>query len=80
MVDARLPDGSRVNVVVPPAAPRGPKITLRKFARRRLRFFYTVPAEAMSASMVDRNRIRWPDAAAVPADLPETSPTWNTYK
>ncbi len=37
MVDARLPDGSRVNVVVPPAAPRGPKITLRKFARRRLR-------------------------------------------
>ncbi len=36
MVDARLPDGSRVNIVVPPAAPDGPKITLRKFARRRL--------------------------------------------
>ena len=36
MVDARLPDGSRVNIVVPPAAPDGPKITLRKFARQRL--------------------------------------------
>ncbi len=36
MVDARLPDGSRVKVVVPPAAPRGATITLRKFARQRL--------------------------------------------
>ena len=36
MVDARLPDGSRVNVVVPPAAPGGATITLRKFARQRL--------------------------------------------
>ena len=37
MVDARLPDGSRVNIVVPPAAPGGAKVTLRKFAKRRLR-------------------------------------------
>jgi pilus assembly protein CpaF len=37
MVDARLPDGSRVNIVVPPASPGGAKITLRKFARQRLR-------------------------------------------
>jgi pilus assembly protein CpaF len=35
MVDARLHDGSRVNVVVPPAAPGGAKLTLRKFARKR---------------------------------------------
>jgi pilus assembly protein CpaF len=31
MVDARLPDGSRVNVIVPPLAPDSPIITIRKF-------------------------------------------------
>jgi pilus assembly protein CpaF len=33
MVDARLPDGSRVNAVVPPCAVDGPTITIRKFSR-----------------------------------------------
>ena len=32
-VDARLPDGSRVNAVVPPLAIRGPCLTIRKFAQ-----------------------------------------------
>jgi pilus assembly protein CpaF len=32
MVDARLPDGSRVNVIIPPLAIDGPKLTIRKFA------------------------------------------------
>ena len=31
MVDARLPDGSRVNVVIPPLTPRSPVMTIRKF-------------------------------------------------
>ena len=31
MVDARLPDGSRVNIIVPPVAPKSPTITIRKF-------------------------------------------------
>ncbi len=33
MVDARLPDGSRVNIVIPPIALNGPCVTIRKFAR-----------------------------------------------
>lgn len=33
MVDARLPDGSRVNGIIPPLALNGPTITIRKFSR-----------------------------------------------
>ncbi|MGB9921069.1 MAG: CpaF family protein [Moorellales bacterium] len=36
MVDARLPDGSRVNAVIPPIALVGPTVTIRKFYRDRL--------------------------------------------
>lgn len=36
MVDARLPDGSRVNVIIPPSALNGPTITIRKFPLKRL--------------------------------------------
>lgn len=36
MVDARLPDGSRVHVVIPPSALNGPTITIRKFPETRL--------------------------------------------
>ena len=34
MVDARLPDGSRVNAIIPPLAVRGPALTIRKFSRK----------------------------------------------
>lgn len=33
MVDARLPDGSRVNAIVPPLSLTGPTLTIRKFSR-----------------------------------------------
>ncbi len=33
MVDARLPDGSRVNAIIPPLAINGPTVTIRKFAK-----------------------------------------------
>jgi pilus assembly protein CpaF len=33
MVDARLPDGSRVNAIIPPLSLVGPVVTIRKFAR-----------------------------------------------
>jgi pilus assembly protein CpaF len=46
MVDARLPDGSRVNAVVPPLAIDGPCLTIRRFGAR------TVPLEAVAAPPV----------------------------
>ena len=36
MVDARLPDGSRVNAVLPPLSLSGPLVTIRKFSKKRL--------------------------------------------
>jgi pilus assembly protein CpaF len=36
IVDARLPDGSRVHVVLPPVALNGPVVTIRKFPERQL--------------------------------------------
>jgi pilus assembly protein CpaF len=36
MVDARLPDGSRVNAVIPPLSLTGPLVTIRKFSKKRL--------------------------------------------
>ena len=36
MVDARLPDGSRVNAIIPPLSLVGPTITIRKFSRKPL--------------------------------------------
>src|SRR5580765_8225359 len=38
MVDARLPDGSRINAIIPPLSLSGPLVTIRKFARNRLTF------------------------------------------
>jgi pilus assembly protein CpaF len=35
MVDARLPDGSRVNVIIPPLSPDSPTLTIRKFLKDR---------------------------------------------
>jgi Flp pilus assembly CpaF family ATPase/cellulose biosynthesis protein BcsQ len=37
-VDARLPDGSRVNAIIPPLAIDGPVLTIRKFSHKKLTF------------------------------------------
>ncbi len=36
LVDARLPDGSRVNAIIPPLAIDGPSLTIRKFSKNKL--------------------------------------------
>ncbi|MCE2510628.1 MAG: CpaF family protein [Alphaproteobacteria bacterium] len=36
LVDARLEDGSRVNIIIPPLAIDGPSVSIRKFSRKRL--------------------------------------------
>ncbi|MDE2220982.1 MAG: CpaF family protein [Gammaproteobacteria bacterium] len=51
MVDARLPDGSRVNVVLPPLALNGPCMTIRRFSRLRLDIPALVRRGALSESM-----------------------------
>ncbi len=37
MVDARLSDGSRVNIIIPPVAPKSPTITIRKFREDKMK-------------------------------------------
>jgi len=51
IVDARLPDGSRVNAVVPPLALRGPSITIRKFPKKQLGMRELVELGALDARM-----------------------------
>ncbi|MBV6415648.1 MAG: hypothetical protein CMLOHMNK_00161 [Steroidobacteraceae bacterium] len=52
LVDARLPDGSRVNVVLQPLSLCGAALTIRKFARRRLEVSDLVARGSISESMV----------------------------
>ena len=52
LVDARLPDGSRVNVVLPPLSLCGAALTIRKFGRRRLEVADLVALGAISGPMV----------------------------
>jgi pilus assembly protein CpaF len=51
MVDARLKDGSRVNAIIPPLALKGPTLTIRKFAKRKLGIQDLVGFGAVSPDM-----------------------------
>src|SRR5438034_7523672 len=53
MVDARLPDGSRVNAVIPPLSLSGPLITIRKFANKRLDLQEMIRLGTLSEENVD---------------------------
>jgi pilus assembly protein CpaF len=52
-VDARLPDGSRVNAVVRPVAIDGPSITIRKFSRDRLQAEDLINFGSLTKPMAD---------------------------
>jgi pilus assembly protein CpaF len=49
MVDARLPDGSRVNAIIPPLALTGATLTIRKFARNPYTINDLISFETLSA-------------------------------
>jgi pilus assembly protein CpaF len=53
MVDARLKDGSRVNVIIPPLALDGPAMSIRRFRTDRLGATDLVERESMTAPMLD---------------------------
>jgi pilus assembly protein CpaF len=53
MVDARLPDGSRVNVVIPPLSLSGPLVTIRKFGKKRLDLMEMIRLATLTTETVE---------------------------
>jgi pilus assembly protein CpaF len=53
MVDARLPDGSRVNVIIPPVAPKSPTITIRKFQADKLTIEDLIAVGSMTRELAE---------------------------
>lgn len=53
MVDARLPDGSRVNAIIPPLALRGPTLSIRRFGAKPLELEDLLRFGSISPDVVD---------------------------
>jgi pilus assembly protein CpaF len=53
MVDARLPDGSRVNAIIPPLALDGPSLSIRRFGTGPLAANSLVELKSISAEMME---------------------------
>jgi pilus assembly protein CpaF len=53
MVDARLPDGSRVNAIIPPLAVDGPLLSIRRFPAERLKAQDLVAIRSMTRPMLE---------------------------
>lgn len=53
MVDAKLPDGSRFNAVIPPLALRGPTVSIRRFKNRAVVFEDMVRMGSLTPEMAD---------------------------
>ena len=56
MVDARLPDGSRVNVAIRPVSVDGPMVSIRKFSERPYDIDRLIEFGALSREMADTLR------------------------
>jgi len=65
LVDARLPDGSRINVIIPPLAVRGPMMSIRKFAKREITLDILAQQQSMSPAMAGRHSSSIPGTKAV---------------
>ncbi len=61
MVDARLPDGSRINAIIEPLSLDGPTLTIRRFGKSRL-----TPDDLINIGAIER---RWSTSSA-PASKP----------
>ncbi|MBI3320231.1 MAG: Flp pilus assembly complex ATPase component TadA, partial [Candidatus Omnitrophica bacterium] len=57
MVDARLPDGSRVNAIIPPLALNGPTLSIRKFGRARFTIEDLIRLGTLDARMAEFLRL-----------------------
>ncbi|HLK86938.1 MAG TPA: TadA family conjugal transfer-associated ATPase [Candidatus Binataceae bacterium] len=53
MVDARLPDGSRINAIIPPLALDGPSLSIRRFGKRRYSVDDLVAKDSITPDMVE---------------------------
>src|SRR5579864_1568634 len=53
MVDARLPDGSRINAIIPPLALDGPSLSIRRFGRKRYNIEDLVEKKTLVPEIVD---------------------------
>jgi pilus assembly protein CpaF len=53
LVDARLPDGSRVNAIIPPLSLTGPIVTIRKFSKKRLGLNDMIKLSTLSTETVE---------------------------
>ncbi|MFA6217545.1 MAG: ATPase, T2SS/T4P/T4SS family [Candidatus Omnitrophota bacterium] len=53
MVDARLPDGSRVNAIIPPLSLTGPTLTIRKFRKEKFKIEELIELKAVNSAIAD---------------------------
>jgi pilus assembly protein CpaF len=57
MVDARLPNGSRLNAVLPPVSVKGASFTIRKFPQKRLQMHDLIALQALPAPLAEFLRL-----------------------